>query len=241
LRSSQSADELAIQVTSRNSQPKRALAFYGQRSSALATGDAIERTVAEIRHVTRVGTLALALDIGEIVFRRVFGSDVELVRRNGPKDVSFSKLAAHPDLPLSRASLWRAVALYELSLRVPRVKDSKHLGVSHLRAVLGLPARVQERLLTRAERQRWKVAELEAEATSTRRGQGGRPPKLEVLRALDGLMRVASLPLSAFGDRRAVEKMSREDVECAVVMLTELDERLIELKGLLQEIGAKPR
>jgi hypothetical protein len=212
-----------------------------ERSRAFVTVDAIERTIAEIRHVTRVGTLELALDIGEIVFRRVYAGDMELLRRNGPKDVSFSKLAAHPDLPISRASLWRAVSLYELSVRLPRVRESKHLGVSHMRAVLGLPAAVQEKLLTRAEKQRWKVAELEARASSTRRGPGGRPRKLEMFRALDGLMRIAALPVSAFTDRRAIEKMSPEDVDCAVEMLSELDERLTELRHLLGDLKSARR
>jgi hypothetical protein len=209
------------------------------RTRALASSDGIERAVAEIRHVTRVGALELALNVGEIVFHRIYGGDIELLRKNGPKHVSFGKLALHPELPMSKASLWRAVAIYELSLRVPQLKSGRHIGVSHVRTVLGLPSRDQERLLGRAERQRWRVAELQAHAASSRKGRGGRPPKLEILRVLDGLMRIAAMPVSAFSDRRAIEKLSAEDIECAVEMLSELDSRLKELEGLLSDISER--
>lgn len=214
------------------------VAIGGARSRAL-TADVIERAAAEIQHVARVGTLEMALSIGEIVFRRIFRSDVDLLRLNGPKDVSFGQLAERGDLGISRANLWRAVAIYELSLRLPHLRESKHLGVTHVRAVLGLPSHAQERLLARAERERLDASVLEKEAASTRKGQGGRPRKLEVLRALDALLRVAEMPVDTFSDRRAVGKMSAVDVETFVVMLQELDERLGALRALLRDAGGR--
>lgn len=205
------------------------------RSRAL-TSDAIEQAAAEIRHLTRVSTLQMALDVGSIVFDRIFHGDAELVHRNGPKDASFGQLAAREDIGISKANLWRCVAMYELSLRLPHVKDSQHLGVSHVRAVLGLPQRSQERLLAKAERERLDVSTLEALATTNRRGQGGRPPKPAVVRAIDSLMRVAALPLDTFSDRRGAAKMSQEDIEAAAEMLRELDDRLRALEALLTKV-----
>ncbi len=108
--------------------------------------------------------------------------------------------------------------------------------MSHVRAVLGLPARSQERLLTKAERERLDVSELEALATSKRKGQGGRPPKPAVVRAIDSLMRVAALPMETFSDRRGAAKMSDEDIEAAAEMLRELDDRLRALEALLGKV-----
>lgn len=202
---------------------------------ARATDDPVERAVSEIRHLSRTASIELALGVGGIVFRHLFKGDLELVRRNGPKEASFRRLALHPELPMSATSLWRAVAIFELSTRVPLVTQSKHLGVTHVHAVLGLPGREQEQLLGTAERERWTPAALRAQAAARRGGHGGRRPKLEILRVLDGLRRLATVPLETFGDRAAVARLSAEDIEVALVSLRELDERLIELRALLHE------
>lgn len=196
---------------------------------------------AEIRHVARVGALELALNVGEIVFHRIFEGDLELLRRNGPKHVSFGLLAARADLGMSRANLWRAVAIYELSLRQPQLRHGSHLGVSHVRAVLGLPELEQERLLARAESERLDVHSLQAAAGAVRRGTGGRPPKTEVVRAIDALMRVAGLPLRAFQDQLAISKLDDDGVDCTLAMLEELERRLAALRGTLRSRRARRR
>ncbi|MBK7578660.1 MAG: hypothetical protein IPI67_00505 [Myxococcales bacterium] len=195
----------------------------------------IEQAAAEIQHVARVGTLEMALSIGEIVFRRIFHGDAELLRLNGPKEVSFTQLADRSDLGISRANLWRAVGIYELSLRHPQLRESKHLGVTHVRAVLGLPARDQDRLLARAERERLGAAAIETAAACARKGHGGRPRKLEVVRALDALYRVTKMPVDAFSDQRAVKKIAAEEIDVYIAMLEDLDERLGVLRALLRE------
>lgn len=206
---------------------------------AVPSEDPVERAADEIRQVVRAGSLALALNVGEIVFRHVYRGDVELVRRHGPKNDSFRRLTRHPGVGMSTSSLWRAVATYELSLRMPLLRKSKHLSITHVRAVLGLPPRAQERLLERAERERLPASLLEAEAASARTGQGGRPAKPRVLKALDALRRVASLPLSTFSDPAAVEKLGADDIDCAVETLRDLDERLGKLRGVLRNLGAE--
>lgn len=201
------------------------------------TSDPVEQALARIRHVTRSMSLQVALEIGEIVFELIFGGDARLMRERGPKEISFRRLALHPDLPVSASTLWRSVGIYELSRRMPQLARSEHLGASHVRAVLGLPQREQEQLLRRAETERWELSRLESHAATRRRGRGGRPPKLEILKALDTLRRVAAIPVSTFGDRAAVKRMTSEDIDVALATLNELDARLRELqKVLLAEV-----
>ncbi len=202
--------------------------------------DPVDVAAAEIRELARLASWDLALGVGEIVFKRIFLGDVERVRDSGQRDESFRRLTEHPDLKphLSVSALWRSVATYELSLRMPDLRRSGHLGVSHVREVLGLPPKVQERLLARAERERWTVRDLTSNAASSRSGQGGRPKKLEVLRAIDTLFRVTALPVQTFSDRRAVGKMTSVDVESYVAMLEELEERLDALRALLRDAAA---
>lgn len=207
------------------------------RSSGTRTDDPIELAAAEIRQVARVATLEMTLNVGEIVFRHLYQSDVELFHKNGQKDVSLRQLAERTELGMSRATLWRAVSTYELSLRVPQLRKAQHLGVSHVRAVLGLPTRDQERLLAKAEREKLDVASVERAAASARssRSGGGRPAKLDFMKAVDALMRVAGLPPSWFADRRAAAKMKADDVECALAMLDDLETRIGNLRDVLED------
>lgn len=197
------------------------------------TDDAVEKALAQIRHIARVSSLQLALDVGEVVFETIFDGDAVLLRSRGPKHTSFRRLALHPELPMSASNLWRAVAIYELSRRLPDLSRTTHLGVCHVRAVLGLPPQEQEQLLARAESERWDVSRLETQASARRRGHGGRPRKLEVLKALDKLRGVAALPLSTFSDKRALRRMSGEEVDVALETLNELSERFEALRQLL--------
>lgn len=191
--------------------------------------------MAEIRHLTRKATLDLALEVGEIVFRRVFDGDIEAVRAHGPKHASFRQLALHPELPMSATGLWRAVTMFELSQRMPQLKRCKHIGASHIHAVLGLPPRDQERLLARAERQKLKACELRTQAAARRKGAGGRPPKLEIVKALEQLRRVAGVPLSTFSDRSVLRRMGGEDVEVALTTIDEIEQRLAALRAALRD------
>lgn len=207
---------------------------------ALAT-DPVEQAAAEIRHVARVSTLRMALDVGEIIFQRIFGGDLELMQQRGAKYASFQVLAARADVGISKSGLWRCASIYELSRRVPALNASQHLGVSHVRAVLGLPPEAQEVLLLRAEREALPVTAIEAEVSARRRGRGGRPPKPEALRAIDTLMRVASIPVKVFADDATSSRLQAEEVEAALEMLNELEIRMAALRRSLRHrpAGAK--
>jgi hypothetical protein len=200
-----------------------------ERRDALMA-DAVEVAAAEIRAVERTDALQNALAVGKIVFHRIFRGDVELVHRNGRKDISFSRLASCK-LGMSRASLWRAVRIYELSQHAPILRESKHLNLSHVRAVLGLPRASQQQLLARAERQRLDVAAVVSEAAAKRDGAvaSGRPKKAPALRAIETLWSVAALPVDLFSDDEALAKA---DVEGVAEMLDELQARMKRLRRL---------
>jgi hypothetical protein len=208
-----------------------------RRLGAALTDDAIEIAIAEIRQLSRAASMELALGIGEIVFNRVFAGDPELMRNKGPKHISFRRLALHPDVPVSASVLWRSVATYELCARLPAVKQSGHLGVSHIREVLALPAGPQERLLVRADKERWTVAQLIEHVKRERKGHGGRPPKRQVLKVLDTLFRISVLPASTFADRNAIAKLDPDEIMMGLEALRELDARLQQLRALLLDAG----
>lgn len=202
-------------------------------AAALST-DPVARALADIRHLTRAATLQLALDVGEIVFHHIFDADAQRVRRRGPKDASFRRLALHPELPMSATNLWRAVAIYEMSLRLPALTENPRLGVSHARAVLGLAPRNQEKLIALAEAEGWSVARLAQEAAQRRTGRGGRRRKTEIARVLDTLRRLTALPAAMVLDRSAVERLSDEDVEAGLETLREATKRLDTLQRTLR-------
>jgi hypothetical protein len=141
-------------------------------------GDLVSEVVDDLRNLTRSATLDFTLKVGDIVFRRIYGGDHGVLRRRRSKHTSFRRLAAHPDLPFSAATLWRAVAIFELVQRLPHPPTASYLGVAHLRSVLGLPADVQARLLSEAEQNGWTKKEMEGRAAAyrTRTSRRGRPP-----------------------------------------------------------------
>lgn len=128
-----------------------------------AVDEVIDGVVSTLATLVRGAGIEMALKIGEIVVEGIYGGDLDALRKRGPKDTSLRRLAAHPRLPFAPATLWRSVAVYELVRRMPGLAKTKHLGVAHLRAALGLPQNVQERLLKAAETERWT------------KGQTGRP------------------------------------------------------------------
>ncbi len=157
-------------------------------SSASAAGaqkaspgeEVMDTVVRELNEALRGSTMDLHLRIGQLVIDRLYGGDLNAWRAQGPKEASFERLAARAghDLLVSASSLYRAVALFELTERLA-ISKWKSLGVSHLRAVLGLPDRDQRPLLSAAEREKWTVKRLEAEVSKLRSSadrRRGRPP-----------------------------------------------------------------
>ena len=163
--------------------------------SIVKSDEVIVGVAATLAEVHNTSSMRLALEIGEIVVRRIFDGDLERVRAHGPKDISFRKLAACPKLTMSAMRIWRAVGVFELVSRMPGLKDAKNLSVSHLYAVLGLPHETQEWLLRAAADGRWRVEELEAQATKHRPPESRRRPRMtqpELIMSLRRIERITS-------------------------------------------------
>ena len=181
--------------------------------------------------VTRGAALGLALEVGRIVVQHFHGGRPEIFRQRGRRCPSLRKLAGRPELPMSASALYRCVAIYELSSRLGDVSAWEHLGVSHLRAVLGLPMPDQQRLLAEAQRQRWTVRALEAhvaELRETAAERRGRPPIPGALRSLRRLLREADRI-----DTRAISELDSTTRESLRQELADLRERCDRLEGAL--------
>jgi hypothetical protein len=64
---------------------------------------------------------------------------------------------------LAPSSIWRAVAIYELSKQYPELNHYQHVGVGHASVVLSFRGELRIALLRKAEYQRWSRRVLEAE------------------------------------------------------------------------------
>ncbi|HVW27914.1 MAG TPA: hypothetical protein VHC69_21265 [Polyangiaceae bacterium] len=140
--------------------------------------ESADEVVSRLRHLDRVRNLEHALEIGHIIHHFVFnGSSMDVVE-SGAWHPLYRAVAAHASLPFSRQRLWFCVRLYALVQRFPDLRASKHLGVSHARAILTLPEPIQEHLIAMAESERWSRDRMEAEAARYRRSveTRGRPP-----------------------------------------------------------------
>lgn len=139
------------------------LDYFAEQIKALGTGNSPEQM----------------LRLGELVHRLLKASESG---GEGDQRASLRRIAAHPGVPFKVTTIWRAVSVYEMSLRMPQLLGVAGLGISHLRAVIGLEPEDQEHLLTQASRERWTKRRLEREAAKYREGRqrrGRRPtPKL---------------------------------------------------------------
>lgn len=200
----------------------------------------LDAVVAELRQLTQVATLDLALAVGRVVIDRFYDGSTSAWRLRGRRCTSFRKLAARPDLPMSASALYRSVAIYELWERVGGVAVWKHVGACHARAVLGLPSADQEVLLRRAERETMTVRQLEdvastlREQRSDRRGRPRRRPlqqaALVVRRSLDALADVLA--------QAELDKAPAEDLGSLQDTLAQLRERCDQLDGRLRRVLA---
>lgn len=200
--------------------------------------------VERLGSVQRGASLGLALDVGRIVVDTLYGGDLSRWRARQRKDNALRSLSRRADLPLSTSTLYRALALYELSQR-EGTAGLHQLGVSHLRAVLGLPPAAQSALLAAAARERWTVARLEREASAQRspaRARGGRKPIAPYIKSIRRIVQLTS--------PEALEGLER----CEELDATQLDElarqigraraRLARLEHVLPKKrarGARPR
>jgi hypothetical protein len=170
-------------------------------------GERVRCAVERLGSVRRGASLGFALDVGRIVVDTLYGGDLSRWRARHRKDTALRTLSQRPDLPLSTSALYRALALYELSQRQGHAQLHE-LGISHLRAVLGLPAPTQSALLAAAARERWTVARLEREASGRRsplRLRGGRKPIAPYIKTIRRIVQLTS-PEALEGLERVLPK-----------------------------------
>ena len=141
----------------------------------------IERVVRQLNTIGKTATFEFAHQVGKLIVDTFYSGDLMRWRTRDPtKDVSFRKLSRHPDLPMSAAALYRSVCTYELCERL-NLRSWRHISASHLRLVLPLSDRDQEKVLRTAEVHAWPVRRLDEEVAimlSSRaelcKGSGGR-------------------------------------------------------------------
>jgi hypothetical protein len=184
--------------------------------SALIVSDAVvEALVRELNDLHRSATLEFALKVGRLIVQRFYGGDLTAWRSHAAKEASFRKLAARADrdLHISVSSLYRAVALFELCARID-ISARKHLGVAHLRAVLGLPAEQQQRLLRDAHDGAWTVRQVVAEAGKLRDKMDGRgrPPLLPFVKTVRRVSRLLDEPHVVLGGLEQASVLTRAEI-----------------------------
>ncbi len=189
----------------------------------------VERVAARLKAIGNGETLNQVLQIGETIFRELYQGR-RTRPRQGQSTASLRQLAAHPDVGVKLTTLWRALSVYEMSLRFPQLFERTELGVSHFRAVAGLALEEQRALLQRAAEERWTKRRLELEVArrprDRRRGRRPLPKPLKWARELERLLETAPERCDAL-DPYAAEELCR--------VLTRVASRCAELE---RQLGA---
>jgi hypothetical protein len=176
----------------------------------------LDTVVLEINEAFRAGTMDIHIAIGRLIITRLYGGDLRVWRAHGAKETSFAKLAVRSgnDLLVSATSLYRAVALFELTERLG-ISAWKYLGVSHLRAVLSLPDFEQRRLLATAEKDRWTVKRIEGEASTLRQTQErrrGRHPLPPFVKTIHRVAKALFHPSKALAGLHQIDKLTDAEI-----------------------------
>lgn len=203
------------------------------------TDQRVRRAVSRINELVGGTSLQLALAIGRVVIEELYGGDPSAWRERGPKEHTLRQLALDSSLKISASSLYRAIAMYELEMRMGNHPMWGVLTTCHIRAVLGLPEGEQRRLLELALREQLTTLALEEAAGEARRqvkvSRGGRPRKPRFARSIEHAESALADDGTAFGDLDALESMSpaqRGELERRLVFVRQ---RCDELIGLIRE------
>lgn len=103
--------------------------------------------------------------IGKLLFEQIFASDPNSHTRDAelesqPRQLSFRKLAGLLRGKISKSELHRSLRVYLLCQKLDFVPTSGRLTTSHVEAVLGLEAELQDQLLRTAHEQGLTVRQL---------------------------------------------------------------------------------
>ncbi|HTE51775.1 MAG TPA: hypothetical protein VK698_13065 [Kofleriaceae bacterium] len=185
----------------------------GDRASGASKLDQI---VGELTIVCRERSFDRCVRAGRLVIDDLYRGDLDLWRRKTTKTLAFRQLAKHPRLPLSASELYRCVATYEIVTRFDTMIRWPRLTISHVRAVIGLEAELQQELLQRAHEKKWSVMRLAREASRARlagRENRGRPAIPRVVKMLEELHRLVDDPHQTRGLVEVIDEMEPRRVE----------------------------
>jgi len=192
----------------------------------------VRNTIGQLCVLTREATLDFTLSVGKVVVDTLYAGDLSAWRSRARKDHALRVLAASPDLPFSASALFRALGIYELSQR--HARPWQHLGVSHLRTVVGLPIETQNQLLSAAEHERWTVVKLEREVIrvrTSRRTNGGRKPLPQYVKTIRRIFEL-TLP-EALNGLESLDELDASAIEELAGKLAKTQERLCRLAKVL--------
>jgi hypothetical protein len=197
------------------------------------TSEQIDAVVHQLNGICRSSSLEFALRVGAVIIHHFYNGDMDAWRDRGPKVHSFRRLAEHPELALSAGALYRCVAIFEMCDRLRAASRWRRLGASHLRAVINIPADKQERLLNKANEERWSVQVLRAQALDLREGRarGGRRAQSllgKQLRTLDRCLQDWS------GAINSVDQHEARELDQGLQLLAKMKTSLEELVWALE-------
>jgi hypothetical protein len=176
----------------------------------------LDAVVEQLRRMKRNSKFILAIDVGRLVVERIYRGDREVLKRRGRDHAGFGKLAAHPQLPFSKTTLWRYVGVSELVSRMRWVVETDALTVAHLTAVFGLQPGEQQMVLRLAVERGWTAKELRREveklAPKSDTEEREPPPVMSVVRRLERIQKKAP----ELGHLRDLKSKDRERIQRVV-------------------------
>ena len=203
----------------------------------------VRTAVQRLQSLTRSASLQFAIEVGRVVVESLYAGDPTAWRGRAKKDHTLRTLAASPDLPISASALYRALSIYELNQATRgNIARARHLGISHVRAVLGLEHAQQLQLLESAERGGWTVCHLEREVArlrSTARSRGGRRPSPRYLKTIRQIHQLTSA--ECFDGLEEWSALSSSEVEELALKLAQARERLATVAGALTQNQTRTR
>jgi hypothetical protein len=205
--------------------------------SATLDEAALDEVVARLREIDQLQGLERTLGIGELILTRFYAGEVAAWReRRRNKQNSIRRLATRRDCPYSKSALNDAVATFVMVAQLPAARTFKHVGASHLAAVLSLKIMRADELLMQAENERLSVRQLKQLVAAL-------PAGLETVRAQAAAPSPAHIlhqrfeELSRAVEGASVERGSDPEFEAAALLLAD---QLLLLAARLRTAGSRP-
>ena len=194
----------------------------------------LDRTVAALRGVTTQDSLARAVALGEILVLYVYRGRESAWRSRTRDNPTLRVIAAYPELPFGASTLYRALAVRELVLRMGGLEACVGLTAAHVYAVLPMDPSGQIAALERARDEGLTGTQLRKLcANASMRRRGGRRAMFAILRTLRGCdreLRPASEELTT-----AVSALAPKDANECLELLQRIERSLAAIRRALDD------